>query len=303
MAMSHGVEAFCYWHYWFGGRRLLERPFNEVLRSGEPRMPFCLGWANDSWTGIWHGCPGRTLMEQTYPGPEDERRHFFELLKVFADDRYLKVDGRPLMLIYKPYQLPEPLRFTEHWRQLAVEAGLKGIHLVANTNTMQWDWRGNGFDAAIPHNPGFVTHWMINRPPNRLDAASLKLFGLDRRGLMKKYRPRPDVIAYGEYIRRASLPVGPEEVYPCVVPNWDNTPRCGAGGFVLHDATPELFRVHLRQAVEAVAGRPADRRIIFVKSWNEWAEGNYLEPDRRYGLGYLEALRGEILGDQNGHVR
>src|SRR3989304_6840857 len=121
LAKAYGIEAFCYWLYWFGGRRLLERPFNEVLESGQPDFPFCLGWANDSWTGIWHGCADKVLMEQTYPGPGDEETHFYALLPAFSDKRYLTIDGKPLFLISKPYRLPEPNRFLDHWRELAVK--------------------------------------------------------------------------------------------------------------------------------------------------------------------------------------
>ena len=104
------MTGFCYWHYWFGGKRLLERPFDDTLTSGSPDFPFCLAWANQTWSGIWHGAPDRILVEQTYPGRQDETRHFAYLQKAFEDDRYIRVDGRPLLFIYKPADLPEPAR-------------------------------------------------------------------------------------------------------------------------------------------------------------------------------------------------
>jgi Glycosyltransferase WbsX len=297
LARQCGIEAFCYWHYWFAGKRILERPFNEVLKSGEPDFPFCLGWGNDSWTGIWHGCEDRLLIEQTYPGAKDEEAHFYELLPAFQDKRYLKVEGKPLFLIYKPYMLPEPNRFLDHWRELAVKEGLPGIYFVGNARTIDWRYEVDGFDAMTPHNPGLTTYhiflpheglkrrfWDIRFPGKSFSSAYIKYF------------PGPDIILYEDYIK-IGLPELRREMdeFPCVLPNWDNTARCGMRGQVFLDPTPELFGQHLREAIEQVAHRPPEKRLIFVKSWNEWAEGNYMEPDMKYGHGYLEACRAEVF--------
>lgn len=292
LAREYGIEGFCYWHYWFDGRRLLERPFNEVLESGEPDFPFCFGWANDSWTGIWHGCSDKILMEQTYPGPEEEARHFNCLLPAFRDHRYITVDEKPLLLIYKPYRLPDPKRFIDHWQEMAIKHGLKGIYFVANVNSMDWNAKDAGFDALVPHNPGITTYHYFNRPPTFLDRVLHQYTGKTLKQFINKLPSKPDIMQYDEYIRRALPPLPKDfDSYPCVVPNWDNTPRCGLSGNLLQGATPELFKIHLQDAVQQVANREQDKRIIFVKSWNEWAEGNYLEPDIRYGRSFLEACR------------
>jgi len=123
LARDYGLEAFCYYHYWFAGHRILDRPFNEVLASGEPDFPFCLCWANQTWSGIWHGAANRVLIEQTYPGIDDHRRHFETLLPAFSDKRYLTVDGKPLFIIYKPTELPNAAATTDLWREMAVKAG------------------------------------------------------------------------------------------------------------------------------------------------------------------------------------
>lgn len=297
LAREYGIEGFCYWHYWFDGKRILERPFNEVLSSGKPDFPFCLGWANESWTGIWHGCPDRVLVEQTYSGAKDEEAHFNSLLPAFTDSRYLKVAERPIFFIYKPHLLPDSKRFIEHWRELALKSGLKGLYFVGNTNLKNWDYEQDGFDAMIKHNPGVTAHPYFNRPHRRVvkflrrqigkifsESLGCKLFGLN-------------TMPYKKYIYRA-IPgsFAEREEYPCVVPNWDNTPRSGIRGYVLRGSTPELFELHLRKAVAQVAHRNPERRIIFIKSWNEWAEGNYLEPDRRFGRRYLEACKAVVLG-------
>src|SRR5882672_1192445 len=150
MAREYGVEAFCYYHYWFGsGRRLLERPFNEVLQSGKPDFPFCLCWANESWTGVWHGAQNKVLVQQTYPGREDAERHFQALLPAFLDERYVRVEGKPLFLVYSPEELTDPVGFTRLWRELAVRAGLPGIYFVGVENE-PWTPAQNGFDGATP---------------------------------------------------------------------------------------------------------------------------------------------------------
>jgi len=148
LADSHGIEAFCYWHYWFAGERLLERPFNDVLASREPELRFCLCWANQSWTGIWHGAPDRVLKEQTYPGKTDNAAHFEFLRPAFMDPRYLTVNGEPLFAIFKPDELPEPDVFVDTWRTMAKNAGLKGLHFVGVSDDPTWDPRTIGFDAV-----------------------------------------------------------------------------------------------------------------------------------------------------------
>lgn len=292
LARTYGIAGFCYWHYWFGnGRRLLERPFTEVLRSGEPDFPFCLGWANESWTGVWHGAPGKILMEQTYP-PQDVERHFHAVSEAFSDRRYLTVEGKPIFYVYKPGNIPEPRRFVEQWQNLAVRAGLPGIFFIGedlNVDDDPWDPAGDGFDGVAPNAPGVAFIRLYRRKQfHPVDF-------IIRRG--RKMLRHPDVHEYRDYIECA-LVEPPEgkgyDLFPCVLPNWDNTPRSGVNGRVLVNSTPELFREHLRGALRQVADKTPDRRIVFLKSWNEWAEGNYLEPDQRYGRAYLEVCRDEL---------
>ena len=153
LLQSTASPAFCYWHYWFGGgRRLLERPFDEVLKSGRPDFPFCLGWANQTWSGIWHGAPNRVLIEQTYPtfGEErDYRAHFEAILPAFMDTRYLRIDGRPLFFVFEPTDLPEPQRFLDLWRNWAADEGLPGIFFVGRTETAGRSSSAD-FDAFTP---------------------------------------------------------------------------------------------------------------------------------------------------------
>jgi len=278
MARAYGIEGFCYYHYWFAGQRLLERPFNEVLESGQPDFPFCLCWANSSWGGYWQGVLDKILFEQTYPGPEDELNHFRFLLKAFTDDRYITVEGKPLFIIYKPFLLPEPKRVTEHWRKLASEAGLNGLFLVGIANE-PWDPKANGFDGSIVTNLGKATKHLDEQRPFVI-RLKRKLLGYP--GDIYYYK---NVIKY-LYMEECNK----ENIFPCMIPNWDNTPRCGRRGVVFHNSSPELFKKHAKMLVEQVQHKPIQKRIILVKSWNEWAEGNHFEPDVRYGYAYLDAL-------------
>ncbi len=284
MAVSFGVEGFCYWHYWFGGRRMLERPFNEVLKSGQPDFPFCLGWANHSWSGIWKDEPHRVLIDQTYPGEADDRAHFEYLLDAFCDHRYIKVDGKPVFVIFKPTDVPDAKKRFDFWRKLASQAGLKGLHIVG-INMLDFKNAAElGLDAII-----MSTLAVTNSANPVLNEASRIVWGIRR----KLALGGPRIVEYREAIKHLvpDLNLLDCEAYPCVFPNWDNTPRKGRKGLVLANSTPHLFETHLQDAVHAIADREDEHKLIFLKSWNEWAEGNYLEPDTKWGLQYLEALK------------
>jgi len=273
MARRYGIEAFCYYHYWFGdGRRILERPFDEVLASGEPDFPFCLCWANQSWTGHWHGAEGRMLIEQTFPGEDDYRAHFNWLLPAFEDPRYVRVDGRPLFLVFDGYKMPDQRAFCRFWRGLAEAAGLPGLYLLAVRHAAhEWNVHDEGYDGAVdmrlPINPG----WALLQGGGPQVVDHRKLRGLE------VAPPQPGV-----------------EAYPCIGPSWDNTPRLGERGLVYVNSTPEQFQAAVSQAVDRVADRPAQRQLVFLKAWNEWAEGNHLEPDLRYGHAWLGAFQAGV---------
>ncbi len=320
LARQAGVEAFCYWHYWFAGRRLLERPFNEVVSSGEPDFPFCLAWANDSWRSHWYGAEKRTLVEQTYPGRADHERHFYALLPAFQDQRYLRVRNRPLFTVFRPKALPETQAFIELWQDLACRNGLEGIHFVAHLfdHELDFTWRNFGYDGAVVTNElkvmrrrfWHVVEERLRRSRNaELGAAKREhLFGtaasvgrlVSRRVLQRVFRWPDGVYDYRDamlfFKSEAALELG---CYPSVVPGWDNTPRAGPRGIVLHQSTPALFSTHLRDVLASVSDRPAEDRIVFVKSWNEWAEGNYLEPDQHFGHGYLDAVSSALHGPEH----
>ncbi|MDR2882395.1 MAG: glycoside hydrolase family 99-like domain-containing protein [Alistipes sp.] len=289
MAKACGVEGFIYWHYWFGnGKRLLERPFNEVLESGKPDFPFALAWANETWRGFWHGLKNRnTLIEQQYPGDEDYTAHFHEVLPAFRDKRYITVDGKPLFIVYRPEHIPDPEHFVALWQRLARENGLsEGIYFV-------------GVTSEIVDSPD---------PRDSFDALNfwqLSAFWGDKRSLFHRARSKlfnilsgrpPRLQYYRDFVNHRSNDIGKRDGYiPTILPGWDHTPRSGKKGKILHGFTPELFARHARQVIESVNEKPFDRRLVIVKSWNEWAEGNYMEPDLKWGYRFLDVLRQEVI--------
>jgi len=292
MAREYGIEGFCYWHYWFAGKRLLERPFAEVLHSGQPDFPFCLAWANVTWTGTWYDAPNHILIEQTYPGVADHTAHFYSLLPAFSDERYIKVDGKPLFMIYKAIDLKK--EDIELWRKLAAINGLKDIFFLGNVKNQEEGVfiHQNGFDACtISKTAG---RGNLNNPIKKL---LIKILGeKPAASVYHKVIQKPFyVYEYEDLIPFFEIQDYPDlEYYPCIIPGWDNTPRAGLNGHVWINATPEIFGKHLREAIKKVQAYPDDHKIIIIKSWNEWAEGNTLEPDLKFGQRFLNIIRNEI---------
>lgn len=301
LAKEAGIEGFIYWHYWFGnGKRLLERPFNEVLESGKPDFPFALAWANHTWsTKTWKSAIGETakkgvIMEQTYPGVEDYTEHFYYALKAFKDPRYITVDGKPVFFIYDPSQPAIP-EFISTWRNLAPKEGLKGIHFVsmiyigslrsAITPKEQIEQElKKGFDAVTT--TGMIqAELKCGRLNKFIRAFVSKYLGIR---LLQKYKQ--------EDINRNLLSEvdKQENVYPTIIPNWDRSPRGMKDATIYTDSTPEVFKVLILKALNFVKQKNNDHKIIVLKSWNEWGEGNYVEPDVKYGRGYIDALKSSL---------
>jgi len=286
MALESGIEGFCYWHYWFGnGKRILDMPFNEVLKSGEPDYPFCLAWANTSWQGYDFGAEKReVLIRQEYPGLKDYEDHFYEILPALSDHRYIKVDNKPLVIIFAPHELPNPKEFINLWQNLAIKNRLDGIYFVAQTNhpDRAAQYMAEGYDA--------VNIIRILHPVEH------------GRSILTKFKRRilNEMMIY-EYSKAIKYFTGPEDsldhIIPTIIPNWDNSPRSGHHGFILHGSTPEIFRKHVDMVLESVENKPSQKKIVYLKSWNEWAEGNYMEPDLKYGRAYLQCLK-ECLSKQ-----
>ena len=290
LAREAGLEGFCYYHYWFGnGRQLLERPFNEVLASGKPDFPFCLCWANHDWTSkTWEkGSSLRrdTMIMKMVYSREDHITHFHHLLPAFRDPRYITVDGKPLFAIWVPKGIPNCKEFIDLWQQLARENGLPGIHFVGQTENTGKALQGHkanyfstdmakdyyqavidlGFDAVMSQ--GFLRGTALAKGRLKMMFEMLAF---------KSLRPTYSRIDYSRLMDNYYVPEdAAENVYPTLLPQWDRTPRAGKKTFLL-------------------AAKEAEHQILFLKAWNEWGEGNYVEPDQRFGRGWLMAIKNAI---------
>lgn len=316
MARYAGIEGFCYYHYWFGnGKRLLERPFNEVLQSGKPDFPFCLCWANHSWSNnTWLNSSKRVgdtlLMEQQYLGDEDYINHFYEVLPAFKDKRYIRVDGKPMFSIYDPHSFHDVSRFIEVWRGLAAKNGLNGIHFVSLATPTLTFKVGNEPNSKrkIPDLNGGsrIYNQILNLGFDALNSFPKRRAEMCAKGkfkdLLLTYLRRNGFISHIGRVHYKNIINNwftPEDylnnVYPTIIPQWDRTPRAVNQDLIYMCSTPELFKIHVQNSIEIVKGKTKEHQIIILKSWNEWAEGNYVEPDLRYGYGYLNALRESIF--------
>lgn len=312
LAREAGVEGFCYYHYWFGnGRQLLERPFNEVVESGKPDFPFCLCWANHSWSNkTWNRKSAvqenSMLAEQTYPGKDDDIQHFMSLLPAFKDKRYMTVDGKPIFVLYDPFRHTHVQEWIKTWRQLAEENGLPGLYLVGMTQstlTMRYDVNGLYNERVLPNLESSAD---IFNTVLAMGFDAVNSYG-KRRGEMLSSGRVAEISK--TLLRRIGIPVGhrydyrktvrgyfaPEDswenVFPTILPQWDRTPRMASYDGVYVGACPAAFEEHIRQAVDLVKDKAPEHQVIFLKSWNEWGEGNYVEPDQEFGHGWLDAIK------------
>ena len=274
LAKAHGIAAFCYYYYWFSGTKLLSRPLEEVVATGVPNFPFCICWANENWTRRWDGRDEDVLIEQRHH-EEDAARFIADVLPLINDERYVRIDDRPLLLVYCASALPDVPRWVNVWRSEARRAGHRDLYLacVESVHHRPQDPRPHGFDVAVEFPPHWtrsdvVTHAIANV------AGSFRGEILDYVSCAKNMLARP---APG-YPRLRG-----------VMPGWDNTPRGQDRSHIFVNAEPANYRRWLRELVVQARAAEAERRIIFVNAWNEWGEGCHLEPDARYGRAFLEA--------------
>lgn len=308
LALESGIAAFCYYHYWFHGKQLLERPFREVVASGSPDFPFCLCWANHSWSSAtWtaHGKEAQLLMQQTYSA-EDDVSHFYALLDAFRDKRYYKIDGKLVFVVYDVWGFERVSEYIATWRTLAEKEGLPGFHFIGMTpNTLTFDpltgkrmmpdlnssahlYQGvldKGFDAV--NSSGMRRGEMLSEGRVR---------NLSKTVLRKVGLPVGRFFDYSKTVRGFFAPEDRwENVYPTIMPNWDRSPRAATLDGIYVHTNPQAFEKHIRQALEYIRDKQDAHQVLFLKSWNEWGEGNYVEPDLEFGHGWLEAIRKKIM--------
>ena len=276
LARRYGISGFCYHYYWFGGKRLLERPFEEVLNSGEPDFPFCLCWANENWTRRWDGMDQDILIAQKH-SPEDDIAFIHSIIPAFRDPRYIRIHGRPLLLVYQPGLLPNASATAARWRKECEAEGVGNPYLCMIQSASSADPRLINFDAAVEF------------PPRNISISLRPTFPF--KGKLGNYEELIETA-----LRR---PTPPFTWFRGVVPSWDNTPRRGEAGLVYHGSRPQLYDHWLSSIVQwTQENRAPGERLVFINAWNEWGEGCHLEPDDYFGHGYLEATRA-VLQKQN----
>ncbi len=290
LAREYGLYGFCYYHYWFNGKRLLHRPFDEVLASGNPDFPFCLCWANENWTRIWDGGDSEILMKQTY-SDKDDLAHIRWLARAFADPRYIRVENKPLFIIYRAHKLPDIRKTTAVWREECRRRGIGEIFLC-RIDTASDTLRPSelGLDAAVEFQPD----WSSLGPQlgSRLRLPQFEWNDLRFFLRRKLFGDDIQVFSYRDFVEFMSSRVSPNYLrFPCVTPSWDNSPRRRRGATEFTGSSPKLFQQWLAHNIERELRSEGADKLVFINAWNEWAESNHLEPDQRYGHLYLEALR------------
>lgn len=289
MAKECGVSAFCYYHYWFGdGKQELELPFNEVVKCGEPDFPFCLCWANESWSKKFWNKDGsvaagtKTLIEQKYLGAEDDALHFNSLLQAFKDKRYYRIKGKLVFMIYRPFAFDDVEGFIQRWNTMAENENLPHFFFIAFSSAVEKEYnalKDKGFDAVFScrfAETPFNTTW-FSKALRKLVSSVFRVPRMYRYSRLIKH-------SLGEYEKK-------NDVYPMIIPNWDHTPRSGVNGYLHVGTNPDLFEKHVEYVLNHIKEKPEDDKICILKSWNEWGEGNYMEPDLKFGRGYMEALK------------
>lgn len=297
LAKEYGVDGFIYYQYWFSKEKmLLERPAEDMLQSETPDFPFCFCWANETWKGIWHGLDNpEVLIEQKYEGVEGYTEYFKYLLPFFKDPRYIKVDNKPMFHIYRINDIPDLDVFTNTFNTLALQEGFDGVYLVATVNSNPDSLLKNdavygqvGLDVFLKMRYGkknqFLKETLFGKVENRLRKAvsDTKQIGV---------RKKPLVYDYADGVSHLNIKFPNKKYISCVFPNWDNSARSGKKSLIFKNSDPKAWQKHLQIAVDELKENPENPPFVVIKSWNEWAEGNHLEPDKKFGRQWLEAVK------------
>lgn len=305
LAKKYGVYGFCYYHYWFNGKMLLEKPMEQMLANKEVDIPFCICWANEPWTKAWVGDEKKLLIAQEYGQEEEWKQHFMYLLPFFKDERYITKDGKPLFVFYRPDIVPCMKEMIETWDKLAKENGLSGITFAFQSGDYDWNKSKEAklFDYDIEFQPPYASHWLYSNDGKIISALKKcrrllagwagKKFGIDlyRYGTAQYKKMTGQTVANYDSMWQKIIEAKPmrSNSIPGAFVKWDNTPRHGERGQI-NVGTPEKFEYYLSKQIKH-AREDYHEDMIFMYAWNEWAEGGYLEPDEDDKYGYLEAIK------------
>lgn len=271
IAKEYGIDGFCYYYYWFSGTRILNRPLDEMLADPDSDMPFCLAWANENWTRRWDAAEHEILIAQKYQ-PDDDVNFIKSMVPMFQDRRYIKIDGRPFLIVYRPQHLPNARASAQIWREHCREAGIGEIHICAALTHGNEDYQQYGFDSGVEFPPHNLRSGNVNHEVNFYDSFNGNVMQFE--DIAQSYLDR-------DY--PGSL------VHRTVFPSWDNTARTGKRALVVWNGTPENYEYWLSATISKAEQSEVNEPLVFINAWNEWAEGCHLEPDRKNGRGVLEA--------------
>jgi len=297
LAKEYGVDGFIYYQYWFGnGKMLLEEPAEAILKLQQPDFPFCFCWANETWKGIWHGLDNpEILIEQTYQGEQGYSAYFNYLLPFFKDKRYIKVNNKPMFHIYRIEDIPDLDIFTKVFNDLAIKEGFDGIYLIATVvSDPDIVLRNEAFYGQV----GIDVFQKMRYSQNTIFPQKSILLRIELKvkyllGYTNKVgiRKKPLIFDYARGVADFNVKFPYKKYIACVFPNWDNSARSGKKSMIFKNADPEAWQSHLQIAVDELLQHPENPQFIVIKSWNEWAEGNHLEPDMKFGLRWLQAVK------------
>lgn len=303
LAQKYGIYGFCYYHYWFDGHMLMERPMEIMLADPKIKLPFCICWANENWTKAWADSSKEVLISQTYGDRSDWIHHFDYLLQFFNDPRYIKIDNRPIFVIYRPEIIPSLREMVTVWDVLAKENGFDGLCLMYQQCNfdLRKDQNGDLFSYEIEYQPGRVKGWNKNLPLLQQQSVSIPVI---TRKLLNDISLKLNLplhswssVAYsydGAWQRILKMMPKDSRTIPGAFVDWDNTPRYGRKGSLYTGVTPAKFEYYLIKQIEH-AKKDYHAEFLFLFAWNEWGEGGYLEPDTKWGYGMLEAIRNALI--------
>ncbi len=285
LAKEYGITAFCYYHYWFNGKRMLEKPVDLKLKNPKEDLPFMLCWANGSWTRTWDGNDD-ILLEQTYSN-DDHKKHSRSLLDYFKDERYLKINNKPIFAVCRPEDISELDYFLNELKTLSIANGFDGIYMLKFEMFEEGkDPSEINFDAAVSFQP----NWRNN--PKQIGRNWVNRIFKNKKSSF--YRNN-NIFDYQKYVEKNSTKRYKYNQLPCVMPGWDNSPRKGNNNATIYvHSSPKIFKLWVSQILKYWFWNDRDAPFLFINAWNEWAEGNHLEPCQKWGTKYLEVLKEEI---------
>ncbi len=296
LALEYGIDGFIYYQYWFGnGKMLLEKPAEAMLANKAIKIPFCFCWANETWKGIWHGLDNPdVLIEQTYNGEKGYIEYFNYLLPFFKDERYIKTANKPMFYVHRIDDVPDLDQFIEIFNNLAIINGFDGVYFIAthgntelvNSKSEIYGQVGVDIFQKMRYKSGFL--FANVRYVGWLERKIKTFFGITN---VVGKRLKPIIVDYALGVNKLNVQIKHQKQINCVFPNWDNSARSGKKSLIFKNATPELWKIHLEKAVRELKKHKNAPQIVVIKSWNEWAEGNYLEPDLKFGHKWLNAIK------------